>query len=156
MCSSDLVIDLIGALRNIRTQWNMDPKETMDAFVVPVDRKEQELVTAYAADVRRMARLKDLTVDTKAPALRDCATALVGQIKVFVPLAGVVDLAKEKKKMADDIAQKTKAIQALEGRLKNEAFVSKAPADVIAKERERLEILTKEIFQLNQVLASLN
>ena len=150
------VIDLIGALRNIRTQWNMDPKETMDAFVVPVDRKEQELVTAYAADVRRMARLKDLTVDTKAPALRDCATALVGQIKVFVPLDSIVDLAKEKKKMADDIAQKTKAIQALEGRLKNEAFVSKAPADVIAKERERLEILTKEIFQLNQVLASLN
>ena len=149
------VIDLIGALRNIRTQWNMDPKETMDAFVVPVDRKEQELVTAYAADVRRMARLKDLTVDTKAPALRDCATALVGQIKVFVPLDSIVDLAKEKKKMADDIAQKTKAIQALEGRLKNEAFVFKAPADVIAKERERLEILTKEIVQLKQVLTNL-
>ncbi|MDO8674766.1 MAG: valine--tRNA ligase [Candidatus Omnitrophota bacterium] len=149
------VIDLIGALRNIRTQWNMDPKETMDAFVVPVDRKEEELVTAYAADVRRMARLKDLTIDTKAPSLRDCATALVGQTKVFVPLAGIVDLAKEKKKMADDIAQKTKAIQALEGRLNNEAFTSKAPTDVIAKERERLETLTKETAQLNQVLANL-
>ncbi len=148
------VIDLIGALRNIRTQWNMNPKETMDAFVVPVDRKEQDLITVYAADVRRMARLEGLTIDTKAKTLKDCATALVGQMKVFVPLAGIVDVAKEKKRMADDIAQKTKAIAALEGRLNNETFVSKAPQDVIAKERERLETLTKETAQLNQVLES--
>ena len=150
------IIDLIGALRNIRTQWNINPKDTVAAFIVPVDEQKHGLMTAYAAEIQRLGRLNSLEINRKMPHLKDCATALVGQIKIFVPLAGIVDIQKEKKRMAADIAQKTKVIEALKGRLNNEIFTSKAPEEIIIKERERLDALTKQAAQLNQVLANLS
>ena len=62
----------------------------------------------------------------------------------------------EKKRKKDEIAQKQKSIDGLQSRLNNEAFVSKAPEEVIAKERERLFILMNEVKELKNDLAGLS
>ncbi len=150
------MINVIGAIRNIRTQWNIKPNDTVDVTLVPENSDQQQLLVANQGDIQRLGRIKTLTIDTKIQNLKESASELVGALKVFIPLGGLVDLAGEKKKKSAEITQKQKALEGLQSRLSNEAFVSKAPTDVIAKEKERLAILQKEIAELNKVLSNLN
>jgi valyl-tRNA synthetase len=150
------IIDVIGVIRNLRLQWNIKPNENLDALMVPADAETEQLLKANEGDLKRLGRLKDLTIDAKARPLKDAAMGLVGTNKIFVPLAGIVDLDAEKAKMTAEMAQKQKSVEGLSGRLSNEAFVSKAPEDIIAKERERLDSLKKEIAELQNILANLS
>lgn len=150
------VIDVISSIRNIRTQWNVKPNENIECIIVPDTAAKEKLLKDNEGDIQRLGKIKTLTIDSKVQTIKESANALVGPLKVFIPLGGLVDLAAEKKRMQADIAQKQKSIDALQSRLSNEAFVSKAPADVLAKERERLANLEKEIGELNKVLADLN
>jgi len=150
------IIDVISAIRNVRALWNIKPNETVDAFIIPTDSLQHELLSKNSSDIQRLARLKNLVIDTKTPDIKNAASAFIGTIKIFIPLEGLIDLETEKKRMNIDIAQKRKSVDGLQSRLSNEVFVSKAPADIISKEKERLESLNKEITALEGVLASLS
>ena len=67
-----------------------------------------EFLSANCIDIQHLARLKNLSLDLKAPVLKNAATALVGTIKIFIPLEGLIDLNAEKKRMSADIVQKKK------------------------------------------------
>ncbi len=151
-----MIIDIIGSIRNIRAQWNIKPNETVDAFVVSSEQRLLDLILENRDDTQRLARLNNLSIASQTPILKNSATALVGTIKVFVPLEGLIDLNAEKKRMMSDIDQKMKSIDGLQSRLNNEAFVSKAPEEIINKEKERLNSLNKEIIELKNILASLS
>jgi valyl-tRNA synthetase len=148
------IVDVISVIRNIRTQWNVKPSETIDVMLSP-DSIYESLLKENQQDIQRLAKVKTLTIDPKVQTVKEAASGLVGTIKVFVPLGGLVDLAAEKKRMMGEIAQKQKSMEGLQSRLSNEVFVSKAPEDVIAKEKERLSTLQKEVSELNKVLANL-
>jgi len=150
------VIDIISAIRNVRAQWNVRPSETVNAIIVPAEGKDAEVLNQNSADIQRLARLKNLTIDASIFSLNNAATALVGTIKVFIPLEGLVDLDAEKKRMSSDIVQKRKSIEGLAARLNNADFTSKAPEEIIAKEKERLDLLNKEVNALTSVLANLS
>jgi len=148
------IIDVISSIRNIRTQWNVKQSEV--DVVLSADTSSLEvLLKENQADIQRLGRIKTLTIDSKIQTVKDSASALVGSLKIFIPLGGLVDLALEKKRMNQEIAQKQKALEGLRSRLGNEAFVSKAPEDVIAKEKERLATFQNEISELNKVLSNL-
>jgi len=151
-----LVIDVITAIRNIRSEWKIKPQEPLDCLIIPYTNAQQEQLAASAADIKNLAKTGELAIDILKPALKNSAVALAQSAKIFIPLEGLVDIGAEKKKKTAEIAQKQKAIEALEGRLSNEAFVSKAPEDVIIKEKERLDGLKRDVQGLNQVLANLN
>ena len=68
-------------------------------------------------------------------------TAVLAAAVVYVPLAGVVDIDAERARLRKEQAETQEAMARLEGRLNNEQFTSKAPAEVVEKERERLASL---------------
>ena len=103
-----------------------------------------------------LARLETLTIDSKVLTTQDAAIALVGTTKIIVPLKGIIDLELEKKRKIEEIAQKQKSIDGLQSRLNNEAFVSKAPEEIIIKEKDRLNDLSLAISELKRDLASLS
>ncbi len=168
------MIDVISAIRNIRAQWNIKPNETVDVFYIPADSSLDKFLSENSVDIKRLARLKefssyenrelfnrifniaDITSSKLAPIRANVATALVGSIKIFIPLEGLIDLNLEKKRMSIDIVQKRKAIDGLNSRLNNVDFTSKAPEEIIAKEKERLDSLNKEVKDLESVLANLS
>jgi valyl-tRNA synthetase len=150
------IIDIISAIRNIRAQWNIKPNERVDAVIAYGDPSLEEILSLNAINIDNLAKLRELKLVLNAPGLKNTATSLVGTIKIFIPLEGLVDLNAEKKRMNADIVQKRKAIEGLKGRLNNPDFTSKAPEEIIAKEKERLNILNNEVKALESVLANLS
>ena len=148
-----IIIDIISVIRNIRTQWSIKPQEALEALIVP-DEIQAVLIKANASDIQRLGNLKALTIDCHAAAFQESAAGLAGTIKIFIPLGGIVDIAAEKKRMAAELAQKQKSIDTLNSRLNDPAFAHKAPEEVVLKEKERLNALTKQAGELTQILAT--
>ncbi|MBF0504008.1 MAG: valine--tRNA ligase [Candidatus Omnitrophica bacterium] len=149
------VIDIIGAIRNIRTQWNIKSHDTLDVYIIPSEDGIKAVLEDNSLHIQRLGRLKDLVINASIAPVKNSATALIGSTKVFIPLTGLVDLNAEKIRMNTAIDQKKKNVDSLNIRLHDPVFTLKAPEDIINKERERLGTLNKEIAALESVLANL-
>ena len=150
------IIDIITAIRNIRSQWNIKPNEKVDVFIIPADFPMKDFLIQNSDDIKRIGKVKELSIDNKEQVIKNAATTIIGTIKVIVPLEGLIDLEAEKKKMTGEILQKKKSIEGLNSRLNNQDFTSKAPVEIITKEKERLELLNKEIQALEAALTKLS
>nr|MCH9685093.1 valine--tRNA ligase [Deltaproteobacteria bacterium] len=98
-------------------------------------RESLSRVRESAAFLGRMKSLTVLDADGQLP--KESAVAVVDGVEIGLPLAGLVDLDEERKRLAKEIAKKTKELSGLDRKLSNEAFLAKAPADVVERERER-------------------
>ena len=76
------IIDIISAIRNIRTKWGIKPNEIVDAHIVPIDPSCKKLLSK-SLDIDRLGRLKNFMLDLKVPMLKNAATALVGDDQNF-------------------------------------------------------------------------
>ena len=103
----------------------------------------------------RLAKVKNLLIDTKALKPKGSALGIVDDTKIFIPLGNLIDLNTEKIRMNADIVQKGTIINSLNTRLSNTDFTAKAPKEIITKEEERLYVLTKEVNELKNELANL-
>ena len=151
-----LIIDTITKIRTIRTQWNIKQGQLLNLTIAPANQVQVTVFETNQDDIKRLGRIESLTIDAKAEKVKNAAVGLIGTIKIFVELKDVVDIDAEKKRMQQDLALKQKSVEGLNTRLGNEAFVAKAPVDIIEKEKERLATLGKEINELEHVLNNLS
>ena len=84
------------------------------------------------------------------------ALALVGDLKVMVPLGGLIDVEAERARLGKEIEKKVQELKRLEGKLNNENFVAKAPSDVVARERKKAEEARAALATLRAQLDSLD
>jgi valyl-tRNA synthetase len=105
-------------------------------------------VEAQAAYFARLAGVEDLTVGVALEKPAASAVAVVERHEVFVPLAGMIDLDEERQRLQKEIDQKSQFLGVVERKLRNDAFVSRAPAEVVAKERQKAEDAKVELAKL--------
>jgi valyl-tRNA synthetase len=102
-----------------------------------------------------MARLSndELTIVTSIPARpKAAATLVIGDIEVFIPLAGLIDLDAERARLTKDLEAAQTDAERKRARLSDESFTGKAPAAVVQKERDFLTNLEAQIVRLTQRL----
>ena len=87
-----------------------------------------------------------------AAKLPESATALVGEMKVLIPMAGLIDKEAEQARLGKELERKCGDVERINGKLNNASFVEKAPAAVVDKERAKAEELQAAIAQLEEQL----
>ncbi|MFT4606311.1 MAG: valyl-tRNA synthetase, partial [Rhodothermales bacterium] len=97
----------------------------------------------------------DLTVGVDQSKPKASAAFVVGAHQVYVPLAGMVDLEAERDRMQKEIDQKEKFLMGIQRKLQNEAFTSRAPEAVVAKEHQKAVDTGLEVQKLRATLAEL-
>jgi valyl-tRNA synthetase len=123
------------AVRDIRQTQNVPPKQTVDVTIkVPTDRVASLQREAHV--IEELANVGKLTIDPNATAGKNAATLMIGDMQVFVH--DVIDPAAERQRLEKELANLDKQISSLAGKLQNEGFVSRAPAEVVAQEKQRL------------------
>jgi valyl-tRNA synthetase len=146
--------DLVSGIRNIRAQYNVPPSQEIPA-VLSVEAGMVDAIRDHAAYFQRLARIGTLEVGTDVQRPKASASAVVGRNQAYVPLAGLIDLDVERERLQKEIEQKTSFMNGVERKLSNEQFVSKAPADVVARERTKAEDARAEIVRLQASLSEL-
>ena len=112
-------------------------------------------VEAHRHYVKRLARLGDLEIGTGLSRPDACAAAVVGGSEVFIPLAGMIDLDVERERLRKEIAQKEKFLTGIQGKLRNVQFTSRAPEDVVERERAKERDTITELSRLRANLQEL-
>ena len=147
---------VINGLRNIRGEANIKPGVEIEVLFQHGDSSDRALAETTGALLKRLAKVTDcrwLGADESAP---PNALALVGALKVMVPLAGLIDVAGERARLEKEIDRQKTDLQRLEGKLGNEKFVAKAPAEVVEKERQKARDASAALSVLDEQLKSLD
>jgi valyl-tRNA synthetase len=132
------VIDVVRAIRNIRAERGVDPGRYVEAYIS----SDGALPTLEAARpmVEALARVRPLHLVSDAAATPKTAVAstVLAEAQVVLPLAGMIDVEAERSRLSAQLAEAENEVRRLEGKLSNEQFRSKAPAEVVAREEEKL------------------
>jgi valyl-tRNA synthetase len=132
---------LVTEIRRFRSDQGLRPGQRVPARLIGA---------RFEEDVRSLLRLTDPGDDFTVSASLEAEGVLVE-----LDLAGVVDIAAERRRMEKDLAAARADAAQAAGKLGNESFTAKAPADVVAKTRQRLEAANADITRLEQRLATL-
>jgi valyl-tRNA synthetase len=149
-----LLQDVIREIRNIRTQNNVAPSKKVDAILETGNTEQAELLSENIELMQNLAGLQDVTVTDSAGELpAGAAAGTIGSLRLIV--LDVVDREAELQRLTKQKETLTKGVRGIEGKLANENFVSKAPAEVVQRERDRLEELRQELAGVEDALAAL-
>jgi len=153
----DLVIDLVRGIRNARAEYDVAPGRRIPAVIAGGLRVG--VLSQQAALLAALARLDpDALTIAEAPAAPSeaHATVVAGEgATAWLPLAGMVDLSRERERLEGELAAANADVQRLHGVLGNTGFVQRAPAAVVARERERLAEAEGRAAALSARLAEL-
>jgi valyl-tRNA synthetase len=130
------VMALVTAVRNIRGEMRIPPGTTLAATLRP-SRDGGAVFTANQTLIDTLARAR-LAVDPQATRPRNSAMAVIDGAELYVDLAGVVDLAGERQRLEKEIKRAAESVEFLKGKLARPEFAERAPAEIVARERERL------------------
>jgi len=143
------VMKLIAGVRNIRGEMNVDPKRGLSVLIQDASADERIRVETNAAYLAALARIEAFSFLEPGQHPPEAATALVGSMKVLVPLAGLIDRDAELQRLDREIERTRKDLDRARGKLGNDNFVSRAPAEVVEKERQRAGELETALNELS-------
>ncbi|MGH7308175.1 MAG: valine--tRNA ligase [Candidatus Rokuibacteriota bacterium] len=149
-----VLVQVITAVRNIRGEMRVAPGATLDVRLRPAP-EHAEVLGGHRALVEALARCR-LTLDPGATRPPGTALAVVGRSELYVMLAGVVDFAGERVRLEKEIRRATEQIAFFEAKLGRPDFVERAPAEVVTKERERLDEQRRLLAKLTASLAAID
>ncbi len=143
----------ITGIRSIRSQMNIPPKKCVPVLLKGSTLEDQARLEANHDFLSRLANLEKIELLTgEAPA---AATALVGKMEILIPLDGLIDKNAEIQRLDKEIVKLEKVIKQSSGKLSNENYTAKAPAEVVQKERDKLAEMEQSLSQLQQQRDSL-
>ncbi|MGB9752910.1 valine--tRNA ligase [Roseiflexus castenholzii] len=149
-----LVQALITGIRNIRTEYKVEPARLIAATVVAGT--QAALIESQRAIIARLARVEAdrlmiaATIDQR-PA--NAATLVIGSVEAYLPLAGMIDLEAERARLLKELEAALAEAARREARLATPGFVDKAPAAVVQRERDGLAAVRETIARLQDRLA---
>ena len=134
------IMSAIRALRNIRAEFNVSPGKQIKTVLVVNDEDYREVFTANQAYIKQMARVKEMEIVRElAQKPAQAVSALTNQAEIYVPLEGVIDIDKEIARLEKDLKGTLDELARAEGKLNNQNFISRAPQEVIEKEKGKAE-----------------
>ena len=126
----------VTALRSIRSQMNISPARAVPLLLQDGDASDKARAQRYDAALQFLARLESIEwITGEAPA---SAAAVLGSLKLLIPLEGLIDLDAEKSRLDKELKRIAGEIGKCQGKLSSETFVQNAPAAVVEQERARL------------------
>jgi valyl-tRNA synthetase len=151
MDEMEWVKQFVLGVRKIRSGMNIDPRKPLPALLQNGSEQDRQRLQANRHYVESLARVASIQwlQHQDAP---ESATALIGDMKLLIPMAGLIDKEAEQTRLNKDLDRKRTELERIEKKLGNPNFVEKAPAAVVAKEKTKAEDLESAIKQLEQQL----
>lgn len=147
----ELLQQTIVSVRNIRGELNIAPSVQLTALIRTNDATEQAFFLEHQGMIKLLARVGTFEAAPEVSAPKASASAVVGSSELFVPLAGAVDFDAELARLDKELTKIAKELTAVNKKLANEGFTSKAPAEVVQKERDKAETLDEKQTTLTRL-----
>jgi len=146
---------IIDGVRNIRGEMNISPGKPVPVLLKQGDTADRQRLNTNSQFLIKLAKLESITWMEEGAEAPLSATALVGELEVLVPMAGLIDKNAELGRLNKELGKLQGEIKRLGGKLGNAKFVDKAPVQVIEKERTKLKDAVTAASTLQQQVAKI-
>jgi len=144
------LMELITKVRNIRAEMNIPPSQLIDLYLGIEDNSLKELIKEHKVHIINLARVKSMTIVPALSPMDRCARGVVSHIEIAIPLAGLIDFGVERQRLQKEIAKLNGELTALRRKLSHKEFLTKAPPEVVAKNKERCRSLEERLAKLRE------
>ncbi|MEG6523143.1 valine--tRNA ligase [Desulfotomaculum sp. 1211_IL3151] len=151
-----VLIEVITAIRRIRGEMNVPPGKKAEAFLVAAEESYRSILERNTAYIQGSANTMAKVVSQLPVKPDQSASAVTRGVEIFVPLKGLIDLDKEIARLNKELKSVQGDLARVQGKLNNQGFLAKAPAEVIEKEKAKEQELTIKAEALKDRLAMLS
>ncbi|MDA3870253.1 MAG: valine--tRNA ligase [Gammaproteobacteria bacterium] len=144
------VKNFITGVRKIRSEMDIAPGKPLPVLLQNASNNDKTCFESNQSFIKTLGKLESVTWLGTADNAPESATALVGEMQILIPLAGLIDKEAELTRLEKEIGKLRGNIKKGEAKLQNPGFVDKAPPEVVIKERQRLAELSTSLQQLEQ------
>ena len=135
--------DIITSIRSVRSRMNI-PNSKKIKLIVKCNDNKKDFILGHLELFKNFTKTKELSISSSNKKPINSATTVSLGIEFYIPLGGLVDLDKEKKRMLKRLNEIERLLNSINGKLSNKNFLDRAPKDVILKERNNHKKLTEE------------
>jgi valyl-tRNA synthetase len=143
-----LVMATITAIRNLRGEMNVPPASQVDVSLYCPQAGPLKVLDRHQQSVQLLAKVRELRFNPDSGPPAAAAKAVVDQVEIYMPLAGIIDFAEEDRRLAREMEKIHKELTQTQRKLSNEDFIAKAKPEVVAKEKERLQSWSEKLNKL--------
>ena len=144
------VMNFILGVRRIRGEMNIAPSKPLPVLLQNGSIIDQSYLSNSSVYLQRLGRLESITWLSNNDTTPESAIALVGELKILIPIAGLIDKDAELIRLDKEIQKIKNDLPRIQGKLSNPTFINKAPAEVIDKENAKLTDLLSNLHNLEQ------
>ncbi|MBT5966645.1 MAG: class I tRNA ligase family protein, partial [Gammaproteobacteria bacterium] len=142
----------ILGVRRIRGEMNIAPGKPLPVLLENMSLTDQQHLPQAQIYLQKLGRIESISCLAKGETAPESAIALVNELRILIPMAGLIDKEAEITRLEKEIARLEKDLPRIEGKLNNPKFVDKAPAAVIEKEKEKLANIQLSLVNFNEQL----
>lgn len=151
----DWVKQFIMGVRRIRSEMDIAPGKALPVLLTKTSAQDQAWLENNRLFLITLAKLESIEVLANEADAPESAVSLVGEMNILIPMAGLIDKDAELARLKKEIDRLQNEQSRLDGKLSNDSFVARAPAEVVAKEREKLQDIRTALTNLEQQYAKI-
>jgi valyl-tRNA synthetase len=152
----DFFREIVAAIRNLRQSFNIPPGKPVSVVLnCEKGRGIPARLDRFREQIGLLAKAGDLSIADGAARPPGSVAAGLSAIEIYLPLAGVVDIDAEKKRLGANLEKITRECEKVEGRLRDARFTEKAPPDVVEQERNRYNEMSDRRRRIARILEDL-
>ena len=149
----DWVVEIVTAIRSVRSEMNVPPKVKMNVSVKDADQAIKARLHTHGPLIKANAGLESITAAEGDVDIAGAAQAVVGSNTLVLPLAGVIDVDQERARLTKEIAKLDVEIGKIGKKLANPGFLAKAPPEVVEENRQKQSVAEEARSKVQDALA---
>ena len=151
----DWLQELIASVRNIRGEMKLGNAVRLPVLLQNISSEEEQRLSRIANQFKALAKVESLTILKDGDEVPLSSSSMVGQLRVLVPMKGLIDPTAELKRLGKSFDKLQKQAEGISRKLSNEGFVSKAPAEVVDAEKAKLAELEGQLTAMTAQMEQL-
>jgi valyl-tRNA synthetase len=154
--STELIQDIVTKVRNIRSEMNVDAKQSVSLRIATTDTEKKRLLKDASDYIFKLAQVSHLEVVDQLGGDKLAAHAVAAGLALEVPLAGLIDVEAERSRLHKELDRVRREIETIERKLSNSSFVDRAPKEVVEENRRRMSDYQDQSAKLTEGLKRLD
>ncbi|MGC9385549.1 MAG: valine--tRNA ligase [Hydrogenovibrio sp.] len=150
------VKQVVMGVRKIRSEMDIAPSKKLAILLANPSSQDQQWLNRNQLFLQTLAKLNDIECLSNENDAPESAVALVGEMKILIPMAGLIDKDAEMARLEKEINRLSSEVKRISGKLSNENFVQKAPVDVVENEKQKLSDTEKALKNLKDQYAKIS
>lgn len=146
---------MVSSIRNIRAEMNVPDNQEITVLIKAKDERTANALNENRFVFEKLVRIELFEASTTAERPKGSASAVVSGSQVFVPLAGIIDVDKERERIQGEVKRLNGFLKSINAKLQNEKFMANAPEEVVEKENKKKSDTEINLEKLETILTEL-